>query len=191
MALSLYAAPAGEPVSLDEAKGHLRVDTDDDNGLIDGWIAAAREYVEAHTHRKLLTQTWDLKRDAFPCYGEAIWLPFPPVSSVTSVTYTATDGTSTVWSSSLYTVDPPAGPQAEPARIVPAYGQSYPSTRSEVNAVTVRFVCGYGAAGDVPAMLKACLLEHVRASFRRDDTETARKIIDWINDQLWSFKAAF
>lgn len=157
MALSLIAAPTGEPVSLDEAKAQCNVNVDDDNGLLDNLIAAAREYVETFTHRVLLTQTWDLKLDAFP-YDGAIWLPMPPVSSVTSVTYRATDGTSTTWSSSLYDTDLPSGPKAHPARIVPAYAQFYPVTRDMVNAVTVRFVCGYGAAGDVPSSIKSAML---------------------------------
>lgn len=120
-------------------------------------IQAAREYCETFTHRAFITQTWDLKLDAFPCYDEAIWLPKAPAVSVTSVTYTATDGTSTTWSASLYTTDIPTGPLAGRARIVPAYAEYYPSTRDVVNAVTVRFVAGYGAASTVPQSIKAAM----------------------------------
>lgn len=187
MALSLYTAPVGEPVSLDEAKQHLRVDTDDENGEIDGCIAAAREYVETFTQRPLLTQTWDLKLDAFPC-GEAIVLPLPPVSAVSSISYIATDGTTTTWSSSLYDTDLPAGPKAQRARITPAYGQSYPSTRDVMNAVTVRFVCGYGTAGAVPELIKVAMKEHIRANFRRG-VENREEIMTWIDRTIWGFKA--
>lgn len=117
---------------------------------------SAREYVESFCRRSLLTQTWDYKLDAFPSDDCAIELPLTPVSSVTSITYTATDGTATVWSSSLYQTDLPSGPKASRARIVPAYGQYYPQTRDQMNAVTVRFVAGYGAAASsVPASLKS------------------------------------
>jgi len=155
MALSLVTAPACEPLSLTAAKLHLRVDHTVDDTLIDVLCAAARDYVETGTRRKMITQTWDLKLDCFP---ETIWLPFPPVTSVTSITYTATDGTSTVLSSSLYTTSLPSGSQADCARIVPAYNQVWPSIRTVPDAVVVRFACGYGSsASAMPDALLAAM----------------------------------
>lgn len=155
--LSLVVGPKVEPVSLDEARLHCKVDDGFEDALIQAWIRAAREHVEQFTGRALITQTWDLKLDAFPC--GAIWLPKPPVSAVSSITYIGTDGIATAWSSSLYDTDLPSGPEAARARIEPAYGQTYPSTRDVLNAVVVRFVCGYGAAAaNVPAAIKAAML---------------------------------
>lgn len=158
MALSLVTPPAIEPVSLADAKGQLRLSLTDDDTLITALIVAAREYVETFTHRALITQTWDDKRDGFPC--DTIWLPKPPLLMATPpvITYLDTNGATQTWSSSLYTVDAPAGPKARMGAIVPNYGQSYPSTRDVINAVTVRFVAGYGAAAaDVPAGVKAAI----------------------------------
>lgn len=162
MALSLVTVPSGEPVSLDEAKTHLRVDVEDDNALIDALIAAAREYVEAHTRRALLTQTWDLALDSF---GDrdywtcgAIRLPKAPVTAVTSITYVDGNGDSQTWSADEWDADLPSGPTARRARVYPAYSYSYPATRCQPNAVTIRFVSGYGAAGDVPSAMKAAML---------------------------------
>jgi uncharacterized phiE125 gp8 family phage protein len=156
------------------------------NPYVVALIQAAREYVEAATHRALITQTWDLKLDAFPC-GE-ICLPKAPLVSVTSITYTAADGTSTTWSSTLYTVDAPTGPRAQAGRIAPAYSQYYPTTRTDLNAVVVRFVAGYGAAAAVPAMLKTCMKEHMRAADGSDGNDPM-KTMAWVDSQLWSFKA--
>lgn len=145
MALSLVTGPAVEPVSLSEAKQQCRVDQDitDEDALLDSLRVAARQWAENFTHRALITQTWDDKRDGFPC---EVWeLPLAPAVSVTSVTYIATDGTSTVWSSALYTTDFPAGPKAGPGRLCPIYGGSFPSTQDVMNAVVVRFVAGYGS----------------------------------------------
>lgn len=153
------------------------------------WIIGAREYGETFTHRAFITQTWDDKRRGFPSSGEAIWLPKPPLVSVTSVTYVDTNGATQTWSASLYTVDAPAGPKARGGCLVPNYGESYPATRDQVNAVTIRFVAGYGAASTVPTLVKACLKEHVRASWLRGDAKESQKILDWVSTQLWGYKA--
>lgn len=143
MSLTLVTAPAPEPLTTDQAKLHLRVDSDEENTLIDTLILSARVWVEQFTHRALMTQTWDYKLDAFPC--GAFELPLAPVASVTSITYVDTTGTSQTWSSSEYQTSLPSGPEAQRARIQPAYGYTYPLTRDQMDAVTVRFVAGYGA----------------------------------------------
>lgn len=156
MSLYLVTAPSVEPLTLAEAKRHLRVEVDNDNDLIRSLTVAAREHVEAQTGRRLVTQTWDLK-GAFPMCGP-VWLPFAPATSVTSITYLDQAGVSQTWSSALYRVLLPTGPHAQRGYIEPAYGQSYPSTYAVSEAVAVRFVCGYGASGaSVPASILAAM----------------------------------
>jgi len=150
MATTLSAGPATEPITTAEAKLHLRVDHSIDDALIDSMTAAAREWAEAATGRKCVTQTWLLKLDAFP---SEIRPPFPPLSSVTSIGYIDTAGVTQTLSASSYSVDT----DSEPGRIVPAYGESWPSTRGMSNAVTVTYVCGYGAASAVPDSIKAAI----------------------------------
>ncbi len=142
MALSLVTAPVIEPVTLTEAKLQCRQDIDDENALIQTLIRAAREHVEAYCHRALTTQTWDWKLDGFPC--GALHLPMGNVTTITSITYVDGNGDSQTWSSALYQTDLPVGPKSLRGRIQPAYQQFYPSTRDQMNAVTVRFVAGYG-----------------------------------------------
>ena len=67
MSLQLVTPPTGEPVSLAEAKLHLRVDVDDDDALIGSIISAARQAAETLTGRQLITSRWKLVLDAFPC----------------------------------------------------------------------------------------------------------------------------
>lgn len=155
MSLTLVTPPATEPVTATEAKLHLRVDHTTDDALITILIATARQMVEQITRRALITQTWDWKLDGFPaCFD----IPKPPLVSVTSISYVDTAGASQTWASTNYIVDAPGGPTAQPGRIAPAYGVSYPSTRSIINSVTVRFVAGYGAASAVPEPLKQAVL---------------------------------
>jgi uncharacterized phiE125 gp8 family phage protein len=143
MALSQVTAPALEPVTLAETKTHLRVDDFSEDELIDSLRVAAREFVENFTSRKLITQTWDLKLDAFPVRVPRVAVCAGDVGHVDHLLDTA--GVSQTWSSANYTVDAPSGPFAMPGRITPAYGVVWPSTQNVINAVTVRFVVGYGA----------------------------------------------
>jgi len=154
------------------------------------WISAAREYGETFTHRAFVTQTWDDKRDGFPgSSDDAIELPKAPLISVTSVSYVDANGVTQAWSSTLYTVDAPAGPKARSGYLVPNYGQVFPTTRDVPNAVTIRFVAGYGVASAVPSLIKACLKEHIRASWLRGDAKASLAILTWVQAQLWGYKS--
>lgn len=157
-ALSLASATAVsvEPVSLTEAKAHVRETATGQDVLLLSLIAAAREDGEERTARGWVRRAYNLKLDRFPCGGEPILLPKPPLLSVTAITYVDSDGVTQTWSSSEYTVDT----ASEPGRIVPAFGYVWPSTRDVPGAVTVRFLSGYGAtAASVPQRLRqACLL---------------------------------
>lgn len=196
MALFLVTAPTGEPVDVETAKAQIKMDGDDDHDLIASLCAASREYVENTTGRKLFTQTWDLKLDGFPC--GPIALPFPPVTSVTSVTYVDLAGDTQTWTAGAtgYTTDLPTGPHCAPARIYPSYQQTYPSTRSQPNAVTVRFVCGYGTeAEDVPSMLlvaQKALIDHWyyhRGVIGEGINAATSKIPVGVDALLWPFWA--
>lgn len=153
MKVTLVTPPAVEPVSLIEAKSHLRVDFSDDDTLIRSYITAARGYVEQHLRRALVTQTWESVLDYWPATGR-LMLPFPPLQSVTSVTYYDEDGASAVFASSNYLVDA----VGEPGCIVLKTNKSWPTvTLQETNGVVVRFVAGYGVAADVPEAIKAAI----------------------------------
>ena len=88
-----------------------------------------------------------------------IELPKPPLQSVTSVTYRDTAGTLQTWAATNYVVDTPAGPRCRRGRLSLAYGISWPSTYGQASDITIRFVCGYGAAASsVPALSRQAML---------------------------------
>jgi uncharacterized phiE125 gp8 family phage protein len=152
MALTLTTAPAAEPVTTAVAKSHLRVDLSTDDTLIDALILAAREMAEEYTRRALINQTWTWNLDRFPASSnDALLVPKAPLSSVSSIAYIDNEGDSQTWSSALYDVTTPAGPRCERGRIAPAYGEIWPTTRAQMDAVTITFVAGYGTAStDLP-----------------------------------------
>jgi len=155
MGYVVTSAPATEPLTLDEAKAHLRVDHSDEDDLITSIIAAARVTVENYLQQKLITQTVVEYFDEFPADG--IVLTFWPVQSVTSITYTDTDGDTQTWDAAEYKVDIYGVFGGGPARITEAYSETLPTTRDETNAVAVTYDAGYGAASAVPAPIKAAM----------------------------------
>jgi uncharacterized phiE125 gp8 family phage protein len=161
MGLVMLTGPAEEPVSVAEAKAHLRVSTAADDALIGSLIVAAREHVEARCRRALMTQVWDLYLDAFPA-GEEIELAMPPLRAVESVTFFRDDGTSGTVAALDYVVDT----ASEPGRVRLVEGASWPSAELRVvNGFQVRFSAGYGGASAVPQGIKQALLLLVGALY--------------------------
>lgn len=166
MSVKVVTPPAEEPVSLAEAKLHCRVDHDEEDTLISGLIAAARGWAEAYTWRGIALATRRYSLDAFPNRCEVgrsrryqwtadpLVLPFPELAEVTSIEYVDDDGVTQAMDEADYTADA----DSEPARIFPAYGTYWPSTRAVPNAVKVTYTSGYTDATSVPAELKTAIL---------------------------------
>ena len=161
MPIKIHTEPAREPVEIDLMKVFLRVNASDETFLIESCIKAARDYAEEFMRRALVTQTWEITLPGFPDLNGPIILPLPPLQTVTSVTYIDDNGTSTVMSSALYSVDT----VSEPGRIHLAYGEDWPSTRDQWNAVVVRYVCGYGNPEAVPVQIRQGLMADVSGLF--------------------------
>lgn len=66
MPLILTDGPAVEPVTLAEAKAHLRVDGTAEDTLIGSLIVTSRLHVEAAMGLALVTQSWSVFLDAWP-----------------------------------------------------------------------------------------------------------------------------
>lgn len=141
MSLSLVTAPTTEPLTLAEAKAHLRVLFPDDDDYITTLITAARSMAENVCSRSFITTAWRLTLDTFPC-DDTIIVPQPPLQSVTSITYYDSENNSQTLAASAYNVDI----YREPGRIVRSFGSYWPATYPRPNAVTVLFSAGYGAA---------------------------------------------
>lgn len=145
MKTSLISAPSVEPVLLATAKLHLRIETSytADDDYITALLTLAREYVEAVTNRKLITQTHKLYLDDWPCEDD-IDVPFGKLQSVSSIVYYDSSGTATTMSSSDYIVES----ATDPGRVVLGYGKSWPTvTLYPSNPIHIQFVCGYGLSG--------------------------------------------
>lgn len=196
MGLSLVAGPTQEPVTLAEAKAHLRVAIADDDGLIAGYILAARSYVEGQIHRPIVSRMFDFTADyGWPSKNCQSWidLPMPPLQSVRSVSYVDSNGATQVLASNQYRVIT-NGPRGA---VIPVYGVSWPSVRPQTGAVTVRFIAGYTDFVDtisspnysvtgpgVPDELRMAIMLHVEMLYDRDPQ--SRQLLESARDSLMS-----
>lgn len=159
MPVRVTTEPTQEPLSLADLKARLQVDHDDDDATLRALLVAARQAVEGWEWRSHLTQTRTMALDRFPCH--TIYVPAPPLQSVTSITYVDAVGDEQTLSASLYQVDT----ASEPGRIVPAYGEVWPVTRCQPNAVTIVYVAGHTDPCDVSGKSKIAITELVRRTY--------------------------
>jgi hypothetical protein len=198
MNLKLITPPTDEPVSLVEVKAHLRITSNLDDGYLPILITAARELVETVTRRQIMTAVWQLGQDSFktPIAGQyydafrvpmppqaigatpfgsvsypysVIYLPRPPVQSVTSVQYLDTNNVTQTLDPTQYITDF----SSEPARIMPPPGVVWPSTRAQINSVTITYTAGYGASRtSVPARFKLAIMQLIGHWFNNRESVT-------------------
>lgn len=156
---SVYAEPAKEPVTTDEAKLFLRVDTTADDDLILSMIHAARMWCETYTGRSFITQTIDQSFAGLPTEVQPLLLKRGPVASITSVTYLDADGVSHTLPSTEYALRKSTGVRASRFELEATSTTSAPTLYGYTDRpVTVRTVCGYGVnQTDVPQGIKAAV----------------------------------
>jgi len=181
-ALQLVVPPTVDPVSLAEAKLHLRVDGDEEDTLIASMIRAATEYAEGFTGRAIATAGYRLTLDGPPIgrigaprlhpeveipvqFGQGVCsvtltrnglrLPLPPLQRVDAVRYIDPAGAAQEMAASDYAVDT----ASEPGRVVMLRG--WPALATDrPGVVSVDFTAGY-AAGHTPAAIRHGILLHV------------------------------
>jgi uncharacterized phiE125 gp8 family phage protein len=188
--LKLVSPPAIEPVTLAEAKAHLRLDTDADDAYVLALIGAARERVELFLRRALITQMFDYTLDGFPENKRSMDLPRPPLQSVESVKYIDTEGNLQTLVAESYVVDCASN---EIGRMALAWNRFWPLTLCSINAVVIRFIAGYGdAAEDVPQAIRHGILIEISNLYEnREDIVPGQSIgmLSLSERLLWPYRA--
>ena len=164
MSEKLITAPVTEPLTLAEAKAHLRITSSAEDALVTSLIIAARELCESETGRALLPQTWELTRDDF---SDEMFLQHVPVASIVSIKYTDVNGAEQTLAGTEYVLDASSNVQA---RVVLAVDKSWPSVYGGINNVRIRYVAGYTNAAAVPQSLKQWMLLQISHWFRNRES---------------------
>lgn len=169
------------PVTLDEAKLHLRVVTTTEDQYINALCLAATAYAEKFQNRTFVSRERVMVLDKFPTVIRPL---HPPLVSVTSIVYVDTNGDDQTLASSNYRIDV----VTEPGRITTAYNVSWPDIRMVTNAITITYLAGYGKAAAVPDNVKHAikLLVGHMYEHREAASETELKIVPIaVRDLLW------
>lgn len=163
MSYTIITPASLKALTTTEVKNYLRVDSDAEDTLIGVLIDAATNMAEHYLGRFLLTTIVEEFYDFFPVNKigvepfradgrNIIYLGRGPVQSVSQVKYIDGNGDEQWVDPVNYRVDK----VSEPARIMPYNG--WPGSRDTVNAIIVRYTCGYTQASDVPANIKMAML---------------------------------
>lgn len=165
--------PAIEPVSLAEARLHLRMTVDDsaeEDALIKMYIAAARRHAEAYCGLSLITQGWRLVLDRFP---RCLELERGPVQRIEEITYRdmAGVGQTIAWGAPSGSIQRSldntlvADLSGAVARIAPAFGHMWPVALPEIGSVSTTYRTGFGSDAAVPEGIKSWILLRVARLF--------------------------
>jgi uncharacterized phiE125 gp8 family phage protein len=154
----IKTAPTIEPITLEEAKAHLKVDFDEEDSLIQIYISAARAYAEEYCNRAFLTQTIVHTLDYFPACTTSNPLSVfklyrTPVQSVVSVKYKDADNVEAEVAADkliLSNID-------SPAKLGKLPTFTWPETADVPGAVTLEYVSGETTAEKVPSAIKVAI----------------------------------
>lgn len=130
------------PITLTEAKNHLRAETCEEDRLINSQINAATKWAEHFTNRKFAQTVIRMDMNGFP---SCIELELGPVQGITSIVYDDIDGAEQTLAADQYELDD--------RTVRPAYGVTWPSARSHWNSVRVTYGVGYYEGSPIAANL--------------------------------------
>ena len=190
MSILVITPATSEPLTTSDVKDFLRVDSSDEDTLIGVLITAARSMAEAYTRRILMTTTIEEFYDGFPDYRnprdrDILYLSRGPIQSITSVKYVDTLGDEQTVSSDNYRTDL----VSEPARISSDNG--WTATKDTVNAVVVRYLCGYSSSSDVPAPIRQAMLLIIGEMYekRQDSIKRLPTAAEYLMNpfRVWTF----
>lgn len=174
--VSVVTPPATLPLSLQDAKLHLRVDHDADDAHITDAIGAAVGELDSPKGwlgRALITRTLRLTFDGYP--PPLVYLPGPPTTAISTIhVRNSADEIVKVYDSADSTDE--IGLQydltAEPALLWPSESIGWPTDiKGGVDSMRIEYVSGYANADEIPEVITQWLKIRT-ADYYRDREST-------------------
>jgi uncharacterized phiE125 gp8 family phage protein len=162
----LRTAAGLEPISLAEAKAHLRIEDAAEDDVIAALISAARLHVERSHGLALIAQAWTLSLDRWPLLP-GIPLPIWPVTAIETLKILGEDDEALTIDEAHYTVEL----SVRPARLMRRGGRQWPVPGKPAGGIEIDFTAGFGEAPeDVPAPIRHALKLYVGLLFEDRDS---------------------
>jgi uncharacterized phiE125 gp8 family phage protein len=153
MPLVMTSPPAAEPVTVADAKAHMRIDTDAEDVLIGSLLLTSRLHIETALSLALITQSWTMTLDRWPA-ARQLDLPLAPLRSVDEVRVNDARGDPTEVPEQNYLVDL----ASRPPRLI-WNNCAPPLPGPAANGIEIDLTAGFGDTADsVPAPLKHAIL---------------------------------
>ncbi len=145
--------PVVEPVDLVQAKTYLKIDTNDDDQLLQTLISMVRQQVEISIGRTLIRRTMIYRCP--PPKDRQIYLPRPPLLSVNRLSLIGENDQAVDIPASQYRVLT----KTEPGVVSLLAGKRWRDYQSVFSTVEIDFTAGYGdSPGTVPLPLRQAIL---------------------------------
>ena len=164
----ITAQPTAQPVTLDQARAHVRADTSDDT-MTALYLASAIDLVQAWTGLGLCPQTVQISR---PRLDTRMALAIGPVQEITGITYLDVNGAQQTLNPASYVA---TGLGTMQAGLQLAQGQSWPMLYQHPACITLTANIGYPSAIP-PAIVQAILLLVGDFYANREDTIAERGV---------------
>ena len=167
MDASVSAAGLVEPITLEEAKKHLKLEgvLDDEDDQIQRMIVASRRLAEGKTNRTITQREIVATFDDWGC---KMRLAKPPFIEIRSVEYIDSNGESQLMGvESYYALD-----GSEPAELAFIGGAPLPALAARRGAIKVRYIAGY-PEGEVPEDIKIWMLMQIGSMYTHRESVIA------------------
>ncbi len=142
------------PVTLEEAKAHLKITGDEEDELLRNYLTGAFEWATESARRAIVEREYLVQRDDFPI---GTWdLPLGRVASITSVKYIDADGVLQTFGGSPLPYEVDLDTDFAP-RLRPKRNASWPSTGDFLSAAQVTLQGGW-AQENIPFTVRSAIL---------------------------------
>lgn len=168
MSLNIITAPAYQPLTVDEAKEHLRITSTDEDSYISSLVIMATEFIQNMTARQLITATYEMTLQTVPITN-MVKLPKGKLQSVTSIKYLDKDSVEQTFTDFYVLGNDP--------------GTVYFNSTMSVEPLTadvikIRFVCGYGSGEDVPEIIKVAMKLLIGQFYKNREATVSGSVIN-------------
>lgn len=180
--VKVVTPPSDMVISLNDAKRHLRFDSEEEDTVIRRLIRSSTKWAQTFLNRQLLTATLRQDLSGFPAAdNDPIKLPRPPLQSITSINYYDEAGVLQLWADTEYQVDT----ISEPGRVMPVPSGSWPTTQDDrFGAVQITYLAGFTEKALIPENIITGMLMLLASNFQVRENQVITSLILRVPDGL-------